>query len=127
MVGIDTNILIYFLEKNPDHYEKSYALLNDLVKKDEEICISSLIFTEILSGTKNKDFFGLLLSSPFSLYDITQGVAVLAGRLRYNNKWLKTADALHIATAMYAGANRFYTNDKNLKKIRADIEIVNLA
>lgn len=126
MVGLDTNILIYFLEKNAEHYDKSHALLDRLVKKEEEICLSSLVFTEILSGTKNKNFFGLLLSKPFRLYDITQEVAVLAGRLRYNNKGLGTADALHVAAAISAGADKFYTNDRRLKNIKANIEIVNL-
>jgi predicted nucleic acid-binding protein len=51
---------------------------------------------------------------------------MLAGSLRYNNASLKTADAIHIATAISTGAKEFITNDDYLLKRKLDIEIINL-
>jgi predicted nucleic acid-binding protein len=124
MVVIDTNVYIYFLEKNPKYFSAAEKVIKRALE-DGPICVPTITLMEILSGTSEEeivlDFF---LSSPFVLEDFTAQTAIEAGKLRYKNKSLKSADAILLATGIVNNASHFITNDEHLEKLQLGIKII---
>ncbi len=58
--------------------------------------------------------------------EISEAIAERAGKLRGHYPYLRTIDAIQIASAIDAGADAFLTNDKKLKQIK-DIKVLVLA
>ena len=52
------------------------------------------------------------------MIEISEKIAESAGKLRGRYSFLKTIDAIQIATAIDVGADAFLTNDKKLKQIK---------
>ena len=127
MVALDTNVYIYFLEKNPKFYNTAEKAIKYALTSGP-ICVPAITFMEIRSGAPNSmeimDFFA---NPQFDVQDFTASLAILAGELRYIHKSLKSADAIHLATALENRAHQFITNDSRLANLKLDIEIVPLA
>ncbi len=58
----------------------------------------------------------LIFHAGINLIPINRSILVAATKLRVKYK-LKTPDAIHAATAMSIGCNRFITNDKGFRNI----------
>ncbi len=132
-VGIDSNVFIYVLEKSTEFFKVSLDLLRQVEAGSIDGFASELTMLEVLSDKKLQasqisivqDF---LQSTTVTFLAINSQVLLEAARLRRQDSNLKTPDAIHIASAMLAGATYFITNDQKLynKKIK-DIELVSLA
>ncbi|MFD1827614.1 type II toxin-antitoxin system VapC family toxin [Mumia zhuanghuii] len=76
---------------------------------------STLLLTETLTlaGDRLAERPRLLaILGRLALLPVTHDVAVMAAALRVRHR-LKTPDALHLATAISAGADRFVTNNRH--------------
>lgn len=126
MLAIDSNILIYYLEKDPTFFEAANLILTKAIQNGTMICVSVLIITEVLSGSEPDADLSILDHPGFLVLPITRNIASSAGLLKQSQK-LSTWDALHLATAIEAGAKQLLTNDRNLLKITVPgIELVPL-
>ncbi len=132
-VFFDTAPLIYLVEKNDFFYDKCKEILVSLIQGKTEIFTSTITITEF--GTvpyREKkenvivDFEKLLKFARFNIENITYGIAEIAYKLRAKYQFLRTPDALQLATALYNNCNKFITNDKKLKQI-TEIEVVLIA
>ena len=123
MVALDTNVYIYFLEKNPDFFDISEQAIQYALQSGT-IPVSTITIMEIASGSPSQQVINFFANKQFSLHSFTTELAVLAGQLRYNNGSLKAADAIHLATALASGADQFITNDDRLHKLQLGIEII---
>lgn len=121
MVALDTNVFIYFFEKHPVFYAQAEKIIKGIFEGSVDAVCSSLVITELVAGDPQFDIKALSLGN-LHITDLTPEIAYTAGRLRHQYN-LKTPDAIHIATALSAKANKFYTNDKKL----ADRKIKGLA
>jgi predicted nucleic acid-binding protein len=127
MVALDTNVYIYFLEKNHTFFDSAERAIKYALEKGS-ICVPTITVIEIVSGvSKSMEIVDFFSSPQFEVHDLTIPLAVLAGQLRYDHKFLKAADAIHIATALDNRAIEFITNDERLAKLELDIKIVPLA
>lgn len=75
-------------------------------------------------GDVARQYEVLLINFPnLRLVDVTREVARPGAQLRakYN---LRPADALQVATAMASGATVWVSNDKKLKRLELDIEVI---
>lgn len=127
MVALDTNVYIYFLEKNPRFFDSAERAIKYALEKGS-ICVSTITLMEIASGvSKSMEIVDFFASPQFEVHNFTIPLAILAGELRYDHKSLKAADAIHIATALDNKATEFITNDERLTKLKLDVEIVPLA
>ncbi len=127
MVALDTNIYIYFLEKNPKFYESAEKAIKHALSSGP-ICVPTITFMEIRSGADNtREIIDFFANPQFDVCDFTTSLAMLAGELRYDHKSLMSADAIHLATALEKGVDQFITNDNHLEKLELDIEVVPLA
>lgn len=126
MTSLDSNVFIYILENHAEFSEASQTAITQTIQAGESMCVSALVFTEVLSGTNDPKALAFLKALPAIVYDLNQEIAITAGNLRRQNGGLKTADAIHIATAIQSGAARFITNDKKLLKLKLGIEMLPL-
>ncbi len=121
MLALDTNILIYVLENNPEFGRKAAALLQ---ANEDNVILSELVYAEILSApkmsrTKNRQIAaGFLDSLRVEFVPLTKEVLLLAANMRAaHTPKLGLGDALHLACAITAGAEKFVTNDRQLAKL----------
>ena len=127
MVALDTNVYIYFLEKNSKFYNTAEKAIKYALTSGP-ICVPVITFMEIRSGAPHStEIINFFANPQFDVQDFTASLAILAGELRYNHKSLKSADAIHLATALENGVHQFVTNDSRLANLKLDIEIVPLA
>lgn len=124
VIYIDTSIVIYSVEWNPDYYSLLQPLWLKLQAREIEVVSSELILMEALVlPLKNNDILlletyeQLLFSEEMQLIPINQSVLKQAANLRARTK-LKTPDAIHAATALSANCSQFLTNDQGFRNVR---------
>ena len=128
--GLDSNILIYFIEGNP-HYLDSVKKIFSMIEagKNQGVC-STLSLMEILvepyrkqNETLVNEFYGLLTTYPnLKWVDLSKEIADLGAHLRAKYK-IKTPDAIILASAIYSEATGFVCNEKGLQKVK-EIEVL---
>ena len=123
MIALDSNVFIYIFEHNETFGDAAETTLKRAHERGDGICLSTLVLTEILSGSDEPRIIDFFQDKAFSFYDVTTEVAALAGSLRFKHPALRTADALHLATALQAGAKQFVTNDRQLCNLRLSLEL----
>jgi len=114
----DTNLFIYLIEENKLHLNKVHNLLQFLEENEYEIITSTLTLGEILTKPYKdnrldlvetyKDFF-----SDMELVELNSEIASLFAQIRADYG-IKTPDAVQLASAIYAKADLFVTNDDRL-------------
>lgn len=120
MIALDTNIFIYVL----NGHERFGPLSAKLFKDKEPKTASRLVFAEVLASPKLED--ELLRSKTVSFLDeldvkwqeINHDVLIEAARLRRQQPRLRLIDALHIASAIIAHAETFFSNDQDLQLLK---------
>lgn len=128
-IFIDTNILIYFLEKNRDLFEKSKDFFKICDDNKIQIWVSSLSIAEFLvwvywKWKSDSDLFDLLENLGIQIHALDLKEAKKTARLRslFNEK---LPDLVHIACAIENWYEYFLSNDQNLKKV-IDISAISL-
>ena len=124
-VGLDSNILIYLIEGNPQLYRISKKIFQSIEKGQNQGVCSTLSLLEVLVQPyrlKNEElvnqFYGLLTTYPHLTWvELSTEIADIGARFRaqYN---LKTPDAILAATAFQSGATCFIGNDIQLKRVK---------
>lgn len=125
IVGIDTVIFIYLLEENPLHIKKVQLIFSDIERGKSQGIFSVIGLIELLTGPKKQGDYALasqyrdvVTQFPhLTLFGINEHIVELSSELRARYG-IATPDAIHLATAIDAGARSFITNDKALKKIK---------
>ena len=121
---LDTNLFIYLIEENKLHLDKVHKLLLFLEQNRYEIITSTLTLGEILTKPYKdkrldlvetyKNFF-----SEMELVELNSEIASLFAQIRADYK-IKTPDAVQLASAVYAKADLFVTNDDGLSRFESD-------
>lgn len=123
VVGLDSNIFIRALDDPGLLGEKSRSLLEDFRQSFQKISISVIVleefFVRVYKQKREKDLDDILgfitLDGLVQLVDVNEQIALLAAKIRadYN---IKAPDAIHLASAIEAGAKTFITTDKKLPR-----------
>jgi len=123
-IGMDTSIVIYFMESNP-LYDSLVSSVFQRISNGSLSGITSVVtLIEVLihpirqGNTKlQKQYRDLLLSSSnFSTIAVDTNIVDIAAQIRsYHN--IRIPDAIQIATAKATECDVFLTNDINLKRI----------
>ncbi len=133
-IFLDTAPIIYFIEA----HEQFGPFVKQAIELIDKYMIraftSVLTLSEVLSKpaeTGNNElveqFKTYLKNGPnLTMLPITETIGENAGILRGKYPHLKTVDAVQIATALYAEADVFLTNDKKLSGIK-EIKILVLS
>lgn len=126
MVAFDSNVFIYILEKNPEYFDMAKAALTGAMRSKSGACVSVLAITEIVSGNGPTTDMSILSHPKIVVIELTKTVvAYKAGVLRYKHL-IKTPDAIHLASALEAGAAEFITNDQKLLKLDIGLKMLPL-
>ena len=130
-VFLDTSLIIYYLEANPDYLKFVEPLFSDSSVNGIELHASTIAMTETLvkpyaTGTEFEiglinDFFE---ESYINLHSFNKGIASEAAQIKADYGF-KLPDAIHLATAQYHSADIFLTNDKQLKRCKGvQVELI---
>lgn len=128
-VALDSNVFIAALSPHELHSRVAQQLIRDIASGRHIAVASSIAYGEVLgvSGT-DMSTDGLDIEGFFnqienlSTFPANDEVCLAAGvmRKKYGSK-LKLPDALHLATALQAGAEVFITNDVVLARIARQV------
>jgi len=128
---LDTNIIIYFLERNDKFFDKVLPYFRKAETKDIKLYTSSLSYMELLIPVvRNKDInleakYNFLFKNFFNVANIDIETAKIGAQIR-GQYGIRTPDALQIACAVRSDCKQFITSDRRLKKI-GGIEMVIIA
>ncbi|HUY53397.1 MAG TPA: PIN domain-containing protein [Candidatus Dormibacteraeota bacterium] len=109
MIAIDSNIFIYWLERNPDFYKASTEIIKQIYSGDKPASCSAIVLAEVYNGSSRVTDAIVKLPN-LTIVPTTEAVAFLAGKFRYEYK-LKVIDAIHAASAFISEADLLITND----------------
>jgi len=110
MIAFDSNVLIYYIEGSAEFGERATKIISKAMH--EGGCISVLMISELLAGTKQPtstllSFFNdIRKAGSIKIVEIDYKVAVLAGQIRNERVSISLADAIHLASAIESGSNK---------------------
>lgn len=124
-IYLDSCILIYLIEKHPEHSPKITTTLENL--SEYQLAVSPLLHMEVL--VKPLQNGNILLKQQYEDFlaqqiwlPIPEIVYEQALQLRVEHR-LKTPDALHLAIARYHCCTDFWTNDDRLNIAANDLSV----
>ncbi|MFQ6119410.1 MAG: type II toxin-antitoxin system VapC family toxin, partial [Methanosarcinales archaeon] len=127
-IGVDTNIVIYYIEENP-LYLPVIEQIFDAIDEKRNIGITSYVtLLEVLVKPMQYNRLDLvelykeILTSAFKMILLDENVAIKAAELRAKYK-IRTPDSIQIAATIVANGSLFITNDTKLKRV-TDIEVL---
>lgn len=131
VIGLDTSIFIYFLERNPRYFSVVRPLFKGIEQGTWQGAISVITLMELTvhpwrSGKQQvaRKYESVLANYPnLTLFDVNRDVARRAAQLRALHN-LRPADALQVAGAVANGATVWVTNDKQLRRLGEIIDVV---
>ena len=131
-VFIDTAPLIYLIEGEDNFASSVEKQLRQWITAKENLSTSTLTLLELLVAPMKQENKPLvqkyrallqdILSEP--LIPLSEAISEMAAQIR-GATGFKTPDSIQLATALYSGADIFYTNDKRLSKF-SDIKILTI-
>lgn len=132
-VGLDSNVLIYFIEGSPAYQKPTKKVFESIESgKNLGICSTLSLLEVLVQPYRNKNeelvnqFYGMLTTYPHLTWvEMNLGIADLGAQLRakYN---LKTPDSILLATAICSEATGFIGNDSKFKKVK-ELDILMLS
>lgn len=125
LIAFDTVLLIYYIEENPDYLPLADELFGAIDTGLARAITSVLTLQEVLvkplrEGQRElADRYRELLtnSANLMLHVVDQSICETAAQLRAKYNWLRTPDAIQIATAMKHGAQVIVTNDDQWSRV----------
>ena len=125
-LALDSNVFIAALSGREQHSAIAQHLIRAIARGDYKALASSVVFGEVLSINSQPhtlDLSGFFALIPYlTTVPADDVVCVKAGQLRADySKSLRLPDALHLATALFANADIFITNDKKLATVAIEI------
>lgn len=129
-IGLDTNVLIYYIEEHPFYLRKIEPLI-DRIAEGKAIGITSYVtLLELLvKPLREKRFdlverYKMILSSQLEMVAIDESVSIKAAELRAKYG-IKTPDAIQLASVIIKNGDVFITNDERLGDVK-EIRVLTL-
>jgi uncharacterized protein len=130
-IFIDTCPFIYLTENNPTYSAKvSNYLVEEFVDKKSIFTTSTITLAEffvkpkLLNDTKTVQVFNATIKDlNITVFDLTKEIAEQPAELRAKYSFLKSFDAIQLATAIHYNCTVFFSNDKVFKRIN-DIKTI---
>ncbi len=120
IVGLDANIVIYLVERNPVWLPRVTARLTAFQAAGDQLAVSDAARLECLVGPYQSgdaavlaDYTAFFASSGLLVLPVTVPVWERAARIRALHGF-KALDSLHLASAVEHGCGGFLTNDASL-------------
>lgn len=129
-VGLDTNILIYYLNSQSVFYPQVVQLFEIIFKRRINMVTSVITLAELLSFQAPTSMLKkleeeLLLVPNFQMQDVDRNVSKEAAAIRRRYKF-RLVDSIQLASAISGKAQVFITNDHRLKSFKK-LKIISLS
>ncbi len=131
LVAFDNAPLIYYLEEHPRYTGLSDELF-DAIRENRALGLTSVLtLLEVLvlplragrSGLASDYRRVLSQTKGITLFPVDRAVCERAAQMRADHHWLRTPDALQVATAVEHGAHVIVTNDNRWKRLN-EIQVI---
>ena len=131
VIGLDTSVIVYFLENNPRYAPLAQITLKGIENGKWQGVTSTITLMEITvrpwqleNESAAREYEAILVHFPnLTIADVDRDVARAAAQLRAKYK-VSPSDALQVAASVSFGANAFLTNDKRLIKLEEVVDII---
>ena len=131
IVGLDTNVFIYHVERHPRYLPLTHELLAGVQEGQRTAVTSTVTVMELTvrpwrvgRPAVAREYEALLVHFPnLILADVTREVARHAAQLRAEYR-VRPADALQAATGLVYGATVFVTNDRRLARLESVLDVI---
>ncbi|MDI6763685.1 MAG: type II toxin-antitoxin system VapC family toxin [Thermodesulfobacteriota bacterium] len=125
-IFIDTAPIIYYIEAHPQFGLLAKEVVSAFQSENLTAYSSVITLAEVLpkpiecGDEKLAGKFAEFLKHGrnLTMIEVSEGMAEAAGKLRGHYSFLKTVDAIQLATALDVGAEAFLTNDAKLKQFK---------
>lgn len=122
VVGLDTNIFVYYFDSNSSFYPQAERLFEQIAVGNLSIFTSVITLSELLSFKASKSQLykleqEFLLIPNLTMIDVNLEVAKEAASIR-REYGFRLPDSIQLATALIGRAQAFVTNDERLKKFK---------
>lgn len=129
LFAFDAGPWIHWSEQNESFLPDLTPMMDSLAEGGLVVITSVLSLVEVLTGcfrasdeVRSRRYLNLFdATEGVEVLDVDREIAIGAARLR-SRYGLRTPDAIHIATAVAAGASAFVTTDRRLSVVR-EIEV----
>lgn len=131
LIGLDTSIFIYHFEANPQYLPLTQEILHHVEAGQCGGVVSTVTLMELTvhpwrinRADIARQYEVLLVNFPnLQVVDVSREIARQAAQLRatYN---VRPADAIQVATAMVSQGTVWVSNDKKLKRLETEIEVI---
>ncbi|MCZ7356183.1 MAG: type II toxin-antitoxin system VapC family toxin [Candidatus Methanoperedens sp.] len=129
-IGLDTNVLIYYIEEHPFYLRKIEPLV-DRISEGKAIGITSYVtLLELLVKPLREKRFDLveqykrILAARLEMVAMDESVSIKAAELRAKYG-IRTPDAIQLASVITRNGDVFVTNDERLGVVE-EIEVLTL-
>ncbi len=130
-IGLDSAIFIYHFEANLKYLPLTEIILSSIEQGKCSGITSTVTIMEVTVHSWRasrsdvaREYEALLAHFPnLTVADVTRDVARKAAQLQATHT-IRPADALHAATALVNGASLWVTNDKRLKRLTPEIDVI---
>jgi predicted nucleic acid-binding protein len=118
LIHLDAGVLIGFLDGSDVHHEAARDVFAGALQAGEQLAMAASAFAEILLGPARRGAAdirtvrNLADRLPIEIIPLDVEIATTAARLRAAHRTLRLPDALVIATAIEAAADRLLTTDR---------------
>jgi len=130
LIGLDTNVLIYYIEEHPIFLKKIEPLIDKIVQGKATGITSYVTLLELLVKPLREgrldlvDQYRAILTGQLEMVPIDEAVSVKAAQLRAKYGF-RTPDAIQLASVIQKKGDVFITNDRGLKNVK-EIKILTL-
>jgi predicted nucleic acid-binding protein len=126
VIALDTGPWIYWIEQDRRFLPSLSPVMEEIAQRRVAAVTSVLALLEGQTGAlrKGDEVLARRYAEVFAnvegvfLVEVTISIAARAARLRAGHRGIRTPDAIHLATALEAGASAFVTTDRRLARVR---------
>jgi len=129
-IGLDTNVLIYYIEEHPIFLKKIEPLIEKIVQGKAIGITSYVTLLELLVKPLREgrldlvDQYKIILTQQLEMVQMDEAVSIKAAQLRAKYGF-RTPDAIQLASVIRKKGDVFITNDRGLKHMK-EIKILTL-
>ncbi len=132
VIALDTSVFMYVFEEHPMFLKRAESVLQQIESGKARGIFSVIGMIELQTGPKKLNRYDIaaryreLIKTFPNLFvgELNEQVVEVSSDLR-GRYGITTPVAIHLATAITAGADRFITNDQALRKVKEiDVDLL---
>lgn len=118
LIHLDAGVLIGFLDADDAHHAAARDVVAEAFDRSDRLAMAASAFAECLVGPARSGDDAVEVVQelrqrlPLEIVDLNVAIATAAAYLRARHRTLRLPDALVVATATVAGADRLLTTDR---------------